>query len=66
MFDDPMFKGFTTLEDNSSDPLTLVWCTNLNDGGKSNYLAFYFINGGQPQWGRKVSYSKYMNKDLLM
>jgi hypothetical protein len=45
MFDDLMFEGFTTLEDNFGDPLTLVWCTNLNDGAKSNYLAFYFILG---------------------
>jgi hypothetical protein len=45
MFDDPMFEGFATLEDNSSDPLTLVRCINLNGGTKSNYLAFYFILG---------------------
>lgn len=45
MFDDPMFEGFTTLEDNYSDMLTFVWWINLNGGTKSNYLAFYFIFG---------------------
>jgi hypothetical protein len=38
-------KAFIALEDNSNDPLTLVWCTNVNGGAKSNYLAFYFILG---------------------